>query len=36
MNGDPLTPAGDRHVGVDLKPWGVAAARLFTPRAPTG
>jgi len=36
MNGDALTPAGDHRVSLDVKPWGVAAARLFTPRAPTG
>jgi len=36
MNGEALPPAGDRHVAIDLKPWGIAAARLFTPRAPTG
>lgn len=36
MNADPLPVSGDRHVTLDLKPWGVAAARLFTPRASTG
>jgi len=36
MNADPLTPAGDHHVTVNLKAWGIGAARLFTPRAPTG
>lgn len=36
MNGDPLPVTGDHRVALDLKPWGVAAARLFTPRASTG
>jgi hypothetical protein len=36
MNGDPLTPGADHRVSLDVKPWGVAAARLFTPRASTG
>lgn len=36
MNGDALSTGGDHRVSVDVKPWGVAAARLFTPRAPTG
>jgi hypothetical protein len=36
MNGDALTPGGDRRVSLDVRPWGVAAARLFTPRASTG
>lgn len=36
MNGDALPVAGDHHVSLSVRPWGVAAARLFTPRAPTG
>jgi alpha-mannosidase len=36
MNADALPVAGDHHVALDVKPWGVAAARLFTPRASTG
>jgi alpha-mannosidase len=36
MNGEALTVGGDRRAGVDLKAWGVAAARLFTPRETAG
>jgi len=36
MNADALPVSGDRRVALDLKPWGVAAARLFTPRASPG
>jgi hypothetical protein len=35
-NGDPLPVAADRHTALDLGAWGVAAARLFTPRDPAG
>jgi alpha-mannosidase len=34
--GDAIAPGADRRAGVELKAWGVAAVRLFTPRAPTG
>jgi hypothetical protein len=36
MNGDALTVGGDHRVNVELRAWGVAAARLFTPRETTG
>jgi alpha-mannosidase len=36
MNGDALPLAGDRRVSVNLSAWGVAAARLFTPRESAG
>jgi hypothetical protein len=36
MNGEALTIGGDRHAGVDVKAWGIAAARLFTPRETSG
>jgi alpha-mannosidase len=36
MNGDAIAIGGDRRAGLDLKAWGLATARLFTPRAPTG
>ncbi len=36
MNGDALPLSGDRHAGVDLRAWGVAAVRLFTPRERAG
>lgn len=35
-NGEALTVSGDRHAGVDLKAWGIGAARLFTPRETAG
>lgn len=35
-NGDPLAVAADRHTEIALGAWGVAAARLFTPRDPAG
>jgi hypothetical protein len=35
-NGDAIPVGADHRASVDLKAWGVAAARLFTPRAPTG
>jgi hypothetical protein len=31
MNGDALTVSGDHSASLDLKAWGIAAARLFTP-----
>jgi alpha-mannosidase len=36
MNGDALTMASDRSASIDLKAWGIAAARLFTPRETAG
>jgi alpha-mannosidase len=36
MNGDAITLSGDRRAGVDLRAWGVAAVRLFTPRERAG
>jgi hypothetical protein len=36
MNGDALPVGGDRRASVDIKAWGVAAARLFTPRETAG
>jgi alpha-mannosidase len=36
MNGEALTIGGDRHAGVDVKAWGIAATRLFTPRETAG
>jgi hypothetical protein len=36
MNGDPIVLGGDHHVALEVRGWGVAAVRLFTPRAPTG
>ena len=36
MNGDALTVSGDRSASLDLKAWGIAAARLFTPRESAG
>jgi hypothetical protein len=36
MNGDALPVGGDRRASVDVKAWGVAAARLFTPRETAG
>jgi alpha-mannosidase len=36
MNGSALTVGSDRRVNVELRAWGVAAARLFTPRETTG
>ena len=36
MNGEALPVGGDRRAGVDLKAWGIAAARLFTPRETAG
>jgi len=36
MNGDALPVGGDRRANVDIKAWGVAAARLFTPRETAG
>ena len=36
MNADALPVGADRRVSLDVTPWGVAAARLFTPRASTG
>ena len=36
MNGDALQVSGDGRAGVDLKSWGIAAARLFTPRESAG
>jgi hypothetical protein len=35
-NGDAIPVGADHRASVDLKAWGIAAARLFTPRAPTG
>ena len=31
MNGDALTVSGDHSASLDLKAWGIAAARLSTP-----
>jgi hypothetical protein len=31
MNGDALTVSGDHSASLDLKAWGIAAVRLFTP-----
>ncbi|MGH7539282.1 MAG: hypothetical protein ACREMF_11660, partial [Gemmatimonadales bacterium] len=36
MNGDPLPIGSDRRASVDLRAWGVAGARLFTPRESAG
>ncbi len=36
MNGDALPVGGDRSASLDLKAWGIAAARLFTPRESAG
>lgn len=36
MNGDALTVGADHRAGLDLPAWGVAAARLFTPREASG
>jgi len=36
MNGDALPVSGDHSASVDLKAWGIAAARLFTPRESAG
>ena len=36
MNGPALTVSADRSAGVDVKAWGIAAARLFTPRETAG
>ncbi|HSD30482.1 MAG TPA: hypothetical protein VLB49_01120 [Gemmatimonadales bacterium] len=36
MNGAPLTVNADRSVNVEVAAWGVAAARLFTPRETAG
>ena len=36
MNGDPLPVGSDGRVGVDIKSWGIVAARLFTPRETAG
>ncbi len=36
MNGDALTMSSDRSVSVDLNAWGIAVARLFTPRETAG
>lgn len=36
MNGDALTVSGDHSASLDLKAWGIAAARLFTPRESAG
>ncbi|HMA43542.1 MAG TPA: hypothetical protein VKO86_05975, partial [Gemmatimonadales bacterium] len=36
MNGAPLTVNADRSAMVDVAPWGIAAARLFTPRETAG
>lgn len=36
MNGDALPVGADRRASVDVKAWGVAAARLFTPRETAG
>jgi len=35
-NGDAIPLGSDHRAAVGLKAWGVAAVRLFTPRAPTG
>jgi alpha-mannosidase len=36
MNGPALAVSADRSAGVDVKAWGIAAARLFTPRETAG
>ena len=36
MNGDALPVAADGRATLDLPAWGVAAARLFTPRERAG
>ena len=36
MNGAALTVSADRSASVEVKAWGVAAARLFTPRETAG
>jgi hypothetical protein len=36
MNGATLTVGADRSTAVNVKAWGVAAARLFTPRETAG
>jgi hypothetical protein len=36
MNGTALTVRADRSASVEVKAWGVAAARLFTPRETAG
>ena len=36
MNGEPLAVASDRQAALDLPAWGIAAARLFTPRDSAG
>lgn len=36
MNGTPLTVNADRSVNLEVAAWGVAAARLFTPRETAG
>jgi hypothetical protein len=36
MNGDPLPVTADGRAALDLPAWGVAAARLFTPRERAG
>ena len=36
MNGEALTVGSDRSASLDLKTWGIAAARLFTPRESAG
>lgn len=36
MNGDALPVGGDGRAGVEVKSWGIAAARLFTPRETAG
>jgi alpha-mannosidase len=36
MNGEALTVGSDRSASLDLKSWGIAAARLFTPRESAG
>jgi alpha-mannosidase len=36
MNGDAIPLSGDRRASVDLRAWGVAAVRLFTPRESAG
>ena len=36
MNGAALTMSADRSASVDVKAWGLAAARLFTPRETAG
>ena len=36
MNGDAITVSQDHRAGTDLKAWGLAAVRLFTPRETSG